>query len=98
MAKKVGKITREADPTKKMVNDLTESIKAQRALHTSTEVKDGDLFVPKAKFNSKALTKYNYRQLSGLYEYMQANPDKTDDEIRTVIHKNKAEFVYLVEE
>ena len=94
MAKKIKEInTNTVD--KKLVVTLTMKIRDERHAILEETKKEGSLFIVTKKFDSKYMTKYQYRQLLGLYDFMTSNPNVTEDQIRKLISKKPIEFGFL---
>lgn len=94
MAKKIKEVkTNTVD--KKLLVALTEKIREERYSKLGEVKKEGSLFTTTTKFTSKYISKYQYRQLLGLYKFMMDNPKLTEDDIRKVIYKKPIEFGFL---
>lgn len=92
MAKKAKETKNSVD--KKLVVALTNRIREERYTLIGEKREEG-LFTVTKKFSSKNMSKYQYRQLLGLYEFMLNNPKVTEDEIRKIILKKPIEFGFL---
>lgn len=57
--------------------------------------KDGDLFKPKASFNLKTVTKSEYSQLYGLYDFMKENPNVTTGNVRRLLRYKAINYNFL---
>ena len=93
--KQVKKVNNE---TKKLVVALTEKIKQERQKEIGDGFqRDGELFKTTFKFNAKSMTKNQYIKIFALYEFMQDNPNLSEEEIRKVIYTKTINFAFLVE-
>ncbi len=94
MAKKTKQI-KTITVDRKLVKLLTEKIEAEKQLLIGESKKEGNLFTTTTKFNSKYISKYEYRQLMGLQDFLLANPKLTDEQIVKILVRKPVGFAFL---
>ena len=95
MMKKNKQVKKVNNETKKLVVALTEKIKQERQKEIGDGFqRDGELFKTTFKFNAKSMTKNQYIKIFALYEFMQDNPNLSEEEIRKVVYTKTINFAF----
>ena len=69
---------------KLLLKELLEAIRSERKSQIG-DVEEGHLYTIRRELNTKNLSKYEYRQLAGLYKFMVANPELSIGRIAQII-------------